>query len=89
MKCETIEQDFRAAEDYAKVRHIKPAAMNLFLDDLQDLETETKTEDITAIVQKVIKESRFDPLCDMKPLTIFQKVVQIVDPLKFSHWWAD
>lgn len=88
MNCEMIEQDFRAAEDYVKVSRLKPEGMKHFLNDLKELEI-GKKEDITPVVLKVIDESRFDAKCKMKPLTIFKKVVQIVDPLKYSHFWAE
>lgn len=89
MNCEIIEQDFRAAEEYAKVRHVKPEGMKLFLDDLKTLELESSIENITEIVQKIINESRFDRKCKMLPSVIFKKVLEVADPKKLSHWYAD
>lgn len=87
MDREKIEQEFRAAEDYAKVRRISRAAMYLFLQDLQELEKDN--EDITKTVQNVINNVRLAPNCDMKPITVYIEVVKIVDPSKISHFWAD
>ncbi len=89
MNCDIIEQEFRAAEDYAKVRRLKPEGMKHFLNDLNELESETQKEDITPIVLKVINDSRFDDQCKMKPALVFRIIVKLVDPLKVSHWWAD
>lgn len=89
MNCDIIEQEFRAAEDYAKVRHLKPEGMKHFLNDLKELESETQKEDITPIVLKVINDSRFDDECKMKPSLVFFKIVEYVDHSKLSHWWAD
>ena len=91
MDREKIEKEFRAAEEYVKVSHLKPAGMEHFLNDLQELENSNSKNirDITSIVLKVINDSRFKEYCNMKPLVIFKEVCNIIDPSIFGGYWAE
>lgn len=92
MNRELIEKEFRATEDYMKIsRRLKPAGMEILLNDLQELEDSIQNsgKDITPIVLNVIRDERRKQYSKMKPLVVFKEVLLIIDPQRLSGYWAE